>query len=120
MQLKNRKFYKSTIKKYSFFSNYDSYQTIKIELPLEDLEKILEKVSYYFLSPITSVNFEHHDELSKQIQEERKLPITIRESSVKYQVIIIITIFDMDLFLVFTVSIFFTIFLLIFFTNVFH
>ena len=60
--------------------------SIQIDLPLESLEIIFDKLNDGFLNPITSAETNISDQSGQLIAEERKLPITIRESSVMYQV----------------------------------
>jgi len=56
-------------------------------LSLDSLEEKIENLNDDYLNPITSEEFESNDALSKTINDESKLPITTRESSIIYQVI---------------------------------
>jgi len=54
-------------------------------LSLDSLEEKIENLNDDYLNPITSEEFETTDALSKTINDESKLPITTRESSIIYQ-----------------------------------
>ena len=55
-------------------------------MSLDSLEEKIENLNENYLNPITSEEFESTDALSKTINDESKLPITTRESSIIYQV----------------------------------
>ena len=67
-------------------------------MSLDSLEEKIENLNDDYLNPITSEEFESTSTISKVITDEKKLPITTRESSIIYQVIIIITFLGGDSF----------------------